>query len=339
MTASPTTSTTELLRAVLGARRSEEILASLHLPPLPASAEGRATGPELSTALALVLFEDVVQRVTWARAYVRDLYRAGRRLWFDHGALRTVAAPCGELPPGRASFARFLEPLGYRHAETYPLERLSMTGYVYTHAQLPESIPQYFVSEFHPERFSPEFQAAVQRVVGTSRDPLPPSAQEDLAELAREGSLPLDRARLLLPDLVACFDRQHDHPRLTDYELIAAESQEMAWICHEGQLFNHATDRVEDVAAVAEEQRRLGRPIKDEVEVSASGRVIQTAFRAQEVERLFVDDQGELVMRRVPGSFHEFITRHEEQPGQLDLGFDSSNAQGIFVMTRREQQP
>ena len=95
MTASPTTSTTELLRAVLGARRSEEILASLHLPPLPASAEGRATGPELSTALALVLFEDVVQRVTWARAYVRDLYRAGRRLWFDHGALRTVAAPCG----------------------------------------------------------------------------------------------------------------------------------------------------------------------------------------------------------------------------------------------------
>ncbi len=211
-----------------------------------------------------------------------------------------------------------MEPLGYEHAGTHPLERLSLTGYVFAHRDLPDGIPQYFVSEFQPERFSPAFREAVGRVVGTSRDPLPASARELLSELAREGSLEPQAAARLLPDL-------------------AAESEEMAWIATEGQVFNHATDRVEDVGAVARLQRELGRPIKDEVEVSASGRVLQTAFRAQPVERLFPDAEGRIAVRTVPGSFHEFITRKRDEAGELDLGFDSSNAQGIFVMTRREE--
>ena len=112
------------------------------------------------------------------------------------------------------------------------------------------------------------------------------------------------------------------------------ESKEMAWIATEGNAFNHATDRVADVDAVAAEQRRLGRPMKEAVEVSASGRVRQTAFRAALVERLFVGGDGALTTETVPGSFHEFITRGEESPGVLDLRFDSSNATGIFKMTR-----
>jgi hypothetical protein len=59
---------------------------------------------------------------------------------------------------------------------------------------------------------------------------------------------------------------------------------------------------------VAERQRALGRPIKDKVEVSASGRVRQTAFRAATVQREFITAQGR-VTREVPGSFYEFITR------------------------------
>jgi len=325
-----------LLDSILGTRRREKLLAVVEAPELPPSPPGRVSRASLATALALLLFEDVCRRVTMARAYVADLRRAGERLVFDHGALRTVAAPCGELPAGRAAFARILEPLGYRIGGTYPLDRLGMTGHAYVHEDRPIEIPQYFVSELHPERFSPGFQAAVARVVGTSRDPLSASALAALDELAAEHSLAVSAADRLLPDLAACFDRQHDDPRLADYERIAAEGEEMAWIATEGQLFNHATDRVPDVGAVADRQRELGRPIKDALEVSASGSVIQTAFRAQEVERLFVDDEGRLVVRNVPGSFHEFITREPDESGELDLRFDSSNAQGIFVMTRRE---
>jgi hypothetical protein len=119
--------------------------------------------------------------------------------------------------------------------------------------------------------------------------------------------------------------------------VLLAESKEMAWIATEGNAFNHATDRVADVGAVADRQRQLGRPIKAEVEVSKSGRVRQTAFQAAMVERLFLDDHGSLVAHVVPGSFHEFITRDEESPGVLDLRFDSSNATAIFKMTRSRE--
>ena len=290
---------------------------------------------ELAQALTMLLFEDVTRRVPMAAAYVGDSVRAGRKLVFDHGALRTVAAPSGALPAGEAAFRRLLEPLGFECRGVYPLDRLGMTGRAYAHRDLPESIAQFFVSELHPERFSPAFQAAVQRVVGDSRDPLPPFAQELLAELAAHGRLGFAAAVRLLPNLVGCFDRQHQEPRWSDYETLLAESKEMAWIATEGNAFNHATDRVGCVEAVAELQRRAGRPVKAAVEVSASGRVRQTAFRAAMVERLFVGSDGTLRTEVVPGSFHEFISRAEEAPGVLDLRFDSGNATAIFQMTAR----
>jgi hypothetical protein len=290
---------------------------------------------ELAQALTMLLFEDVTRRVPMAAAYVGDTVREGKRLVFDHGALRTVAAPCGELPAGEAAFRRILEPLGFECRDVYPLDRIGMTGRAYAHRDLPESIAQFFVSELHPERFSEAFQAAVARVVGTSRDPLSAWAKEQLVALAASGSIGFADAVRLLPNLVACFDRQHGEPRWSDYEILLAESKEMAWIATEGNAFNHATDRVADVEVTAARQRQLGRPVKPAVEISASGRVRQTAFRAAMVERLFVAADGSLRSEVVPGSFHEFITRHEEAPGVLDLRFDSGNATAIFQMTSR----
>ena len=323
--------------ARLGSRRTEELWNALSIPPALERTAASLTRAELAMALGLQLFDDVCQRVPMARAYVADAVRGGRRLIFDHGALRTVAGACGALPSGRTAFARLLEPLGYRLAGVYPLERLGMTGFVYASAEREDELPQYFVSELHPERFSLPFQDAVRRVVGTSVDPLAEDVRELLTRLEIEGELSLVEAQRLLPGLVACFDRQHAEPRLADYELLAAESSEMAWIATEGNAFNHATDRVENVAAVADEQRRLGRPVKDALEVSRSGRVIQTAFHAAEVERLFVDTDGRLTPRRVPGSFHEFISRARMDDGRLDLAFDANNAQGIFKMTARDE--
>jgi len=83
----------------------------------------------------------------------------------------------------------------------------------------------------------------------------------------------------------------------------------MAWIATEGNVFNHATDRVDDVESVAQRQRDLGRPIKDKIEVSRNGRVRQTAFRATTVVRMLRDAHGQPVARKVPGSFYEFIAR------------------------------
>jgi hypothetical protein len=287
-------------------------------------------------AMDLLLFEDLLRRVPYAGLYVQQQGREGRKIVYDHGALRSVKAPSGALPQGHLAFARILEPLGYQVNGVYPLDLLAMTGRAYAHLDLPESIPQFFVSELHPERFSQGFQETVARVLASSRDPLPAWIHPLLDELQELKELPYDQARKLLPNLVACFDRQHGALALADYETLLSESVEMAWIATEGNAFNHATDRVADVVSVSEAQKALGRPMKDAVEVSTSGRVLQTAFKATMVERTFLDPAGQLVLRPVPGSFFEFITRKHEAEGPLDLRFDAGNAQAIFKMTATE---
>jgi hypothetical protein len=324
----------QLVASCIGRPRTERLFgvvqtdASL-LTPL---AE-RATRSEVAQALNLLLLDDLLRRVPMGALYVHDRIRRGEKLSFDHGAVRTVLGPTGALPSGQEALARILRPLGYEVAGLYPLDELRMTGRAWRHLDHPETIAQFFVSELHPERFSETFQAAAARVLQTSVDPLSAATKASLATMGQQGFLARPEAERMLPELQAAFDRQHAFPSLADYETLAGESREMAWISTEGNAFNHATDRVGDVLAVAAEQKRLGRPMKDRVEVSRSGRVVQTAFRAARVERAFVDAHGDLVLRTVPGSFFEFITRQRTEDGRLDLGFDTGNAQGIFKMT------
>ncbi len=283
-------------------------------------------------ALGLVLLDDLCDRVPFARAYVQEAAEHGQKVVFDHGAMRTVRFDQPGMPSGRQSVARLLEPLGYVETKVYPLERLGMVGFVYTHKELPETLPQYFISELYPERFSSAFQDAARALLTTSVDPLPARALHQLAAVQADGQLAAEEAVQFVHAVAACFGRFHRDVTVAEYETFRAESPEMAWIATEGHSFNHITDRVADVAKLAEIQRDLGRPVKDTVEVSASGRVVQTALRAAEVERLMLDGDR-YISRRVPGSFLEFISRERLADGKLDLAFDAQNAQGIFKMT------
>jgi hypothetical protein len=325
-----------LVESCAGWQRTERLMRAVFVDArLLQARRAEVSRAELAQALNLLLLNDLLRRVPTGALYVLDKQRRGERLVFDHGAIRTVRAACGELPIGQDAVARILGPLGYEVAGLYPLDELKMTGRAYCHRDFPETIAQFFVSELHPERFTPGFQETVARVLAPSRDPLSPRTLASLAVLAEQGSLDAEEARRILPELLSAFDRQHPVPSLEDYETLRAESREMAWIATEGNAFNHATDRVVDVAATADEQRRRGRPVKPDVEVSQSGRVRQTAFYAAMVERLFVAADGSLRAEVVPGSFHEFITRAEEAPGVLDLRFDSGNATAIFRMTSK----
>ncbi|WP_434064078.1 DUF1338 domain-containing protein [Roseateles aquae] len=321
-----------LLSCAIGESAAIETFAQLQVAPAllnPVTAQ--VSRAEIAQALNMALFRDVTLRVPAAAAYVADQQRAGQKLCFDHGALRTVAWPSGALPAGEAAITRVLRPLGFRFAAPYPLPKLKMTGRAWCHEDFPEEIAQFFVSELHPEQFSSSFQAAVTRVLSSSRDPLQPGDMALLEQLARDKSLPWAGALALLPHLIACFDRQHGLFSLEDYQTLLTESAEMAWIATEGNAFNHATDRVEDLESLAAMQRALGRPIKERIEVSATGQVRQTAFRAVQVQRQFLHE-GQVLTMEVPGSFYEFIQR-ERDGERLDLRFDAANATGIFKMT------
>ncbi len=323
-----------LVEGIVGRARAEALVASIEVDPSllrpPSETVSRA---ELAQALNLLLFDDLLRRVPAGALYVLDRVRHGGKVVHDHGAVRTVLGETGALPPGERALTRVLAPLGYEVGEVYPLDRLGMTGRAWRHRDFPETIAQFFVSELHVDRFSPRFAESARHVFGASRDPLPAATTAALEELSAAGKIPAETARRILPDLAGAFGRAHPVPALADYERLLEESAEAAWIATEGNAFNHATDRVADVAALSLEELALGRPIKDRVEVSASGRVLQTAYRAASVERPFAGPDGALVLRSVPGSFFEFITRHHHADGRLDLGFDTSNAQAIFKMT------
>lgn len=323
-----------LVEAVLGASATRELLATLVIAPALNDERGPLVSrAAFAMAMNLLLFRDLIKRVPSASAYVADTLLRGGRVTFDHGALRTVRlpqGPTGALPPGEEAFTRILLPLGYELAGLYPLDRLKMTGRAYRHGDAPEAIPQFFLSELHVDRFDEEFVRAAQRVFGSSRDPLDAPSRHLLARYSAGEPVSFDDAVAALPVIVAAFDRQHDMPSLGDYELLLSRSPEAAWIATEGNAFNHATDRVADVAALAERLRSEDWPIKDRLEVSRTGRVRQTALRADTVERLFADKE----VRGVPGSFYEFISRDiDPATGRMDLAFDTGNATGIFAMT------
>ncbi|WP_036001832.1 DUF1338 domain-containing protein [Paraburkholderia caribensis] len=329
-----------LLLQLLGSEKTTLLFRTVNMPSILDDWEvGTVTRAELAQAMNMALFEDLLDRSENGRTYTTEVVAKGGSVYFDHGAFRTVRwAECGSLPSGEAAFTRILRPLGFRPNGRYPLDKLGMTGRAYAQDDAPDEIAQFFVSELHPERFSEKFQQAVTRVLKTSEDPLTPLAASQLWELERDGSLPIDQAHALLPVIVGAFSRHHDIPSEEDYEVLLSESAEMAWIATEGNAFNHATDRVEDVFQVSDEEKAKGRPMKPEVESSRSGRVFQTAYRADTVEREFHTKDGGKVRRNVPGSFYEFITRkrmfdqHARQ-WVTDLRFDAGNAQGIFKMT------
>lgn len=327
------------LDKIIGSERTERLFNVLVIhPDLAADPGPQVSRAVLSQALNMLLFEDLLSRVPAAKTYVEHCLHDGKTVMHDHGAVRTVALEgMGKLPAGQEAITRILRPLGYALNGVYPLERLKMTGRSHAQADYPEDIAQFFISELHPERFSADFQAAVQRVTATSKDPVTPEAEALLQKLESTRSLGIDDAVKLLPILVSVFSRQHAEPALTDYEILLAESPEMAWISTEGNAFNHATDRVADVDQLAAEQKALGQPMKATVETSQSGRVRQTAYLAARIQRKFRTADGTLTEKEVPGSFYEFITRlplpEEDGKQKLDLSFDSSNAQAIFKMT------
>lgn len=325
-----------LVKGLLGGSAADALFTQLEIDPRLLKEVGETVSrAEMAQALNMVLFYDLHERVPEGHDYVQDVMAAGAKITFDHGALRTVAWPSGALPPGEAAISRVLRPLGFQVADVYPLPRLKMTGRAWAHADFPETIAQFFVSELHPEQFSDRFQAAVTRVLADSVDPLGPQDVARLERLGRDGHLPWACALSLMPKIVACFGRQHGGFALADYETLLAESAEMAWIATEGNAFNHATDRVDDLEALSASQKQKGRSIKPAIEVSKSGRVKQTAFKAAQVAREFLHE-GEWVTRHVPGSFYEFIQRERLQCGRLDLAFDAGNATAIFKMTTHE---
>ncbi|TCM17334.1 uncharacterized protein DUF1338 [Novosphingobium sp. PhB165] len=333
--ANPDQTLFRLLAATVGADKAALALTTLTIDPALAGTGDTVSRAQVAMALNAALFADLLDRVPTAQRYIDTVRAAGETIVFDHGALRTIDGETGDLPSGHMAFGRFLAPLGYEVGGLYPLPKLKMTGRAYVQRDLPETIPQFFVSELHVDQLPEAAQGACTNVFGTSKDPLGKDEWAALDTIASDGVCTFDTAVTALKGALACFERQHETPALADYELLLPETKEGAWIATEGNAFNHATTRTADVLALSDTLKDAGYPMKAAVEISQNGRVRQTAILADKVVRPFREADGSDVPLPVPGSFYEFITRDiDPETGKLDLTFDSGNATGIFAVTR-----
>lgn len=324
-----------VLSRVIGGDKARFVMETLDIDPALAAPRDSLSRAQVAWALNAALFAGLLERVPSAARYVDQVRAAGETIVSDHGAVRTIDGPSGALPSGCEAIARLLAPLGYDVAGLYPLPALGMTGRAYAHRDMPEAIPQFFVSELHIDRLPQPAQAAAETVFSTSCDPIAPEVWTALDALACNKEASQADAVIILQALLKAFDRQHPVPALQDYETLREHTREGAWIATEGNAFNHATTRVPHVEQLADSLRTAGYPMKPAVEVSMSGRVRQTAFLADRVMRPFRDSAGAESLHEVPGSFYEFISRDvDPDTGTLDLRFDSGNATGIFAMTR-----
>lgn len=324
-----------LLAPVVGAERATWALDTLAIGPALAGSSDRAARAQVAMALNAALFLDLLDRVPTAARYVSEMRAKGEAIVFDHGALRTIDGETGALPSGHAAFLRFLAPLGYEVRGLYPLPALTMTGRALVQVDLPETVPQFFVSELHIDQLTQGAQEAAAKVFGASTDPLGDAEWLALGSVGRHGDCTVEEGVTILKGALAAFDRQHPAPALEDYQVLLAHSKEGAWIATEGNAFNHATTRVPDVQSHSEELKAAGYPLKPAVEISRNGRVRQTAILADKVSRPFRLADGSETTLEVPGSFYEFISRDvDPETGTLDLTFDSGNATGIFAVTR-----
>jgi hypothetical protein len=335
----------QLIRSIAGDKACEELLGTLNIDRMfQLESLGAVSRGVFAMALDALLFQDLLTRTPTGAAYVADRRRQRERVVFDHAALRTVrftgaghAGGNGRLPAGSDAVARILEPLGYEVTGTYPLDDLRMTGVGFTHREFAETLPQFFVSELHVERFSREFQTAAQRVFAASHDPLTTVARTALAEFAEQGRCEMRLAVPALREIVSAFGRCHDMPSLADYRILAAESPEAAWMATDGSSISHVSDRVLDVAMTACAQRSLGRPVKATIETSAAGSVRLTSFKADPARRSFRADDGSQVEMTVPGSFYEFVSRDlvtgADGKKRLDLRFENAYVRALFKKT------
>ena len=163
------------------------------------------------------------------------------------------------------------------------------------------------------------FKHYVDAVLATSRNPLSDEVLALLAKLSAQGKLGMDEAKRLLPAMLKCFARHHDLPTLAQYEMLKAESAEMAWISTEGNAFNHATDRVSDVVATAERQsdmQRVGQlehAIDHDQLLLYGQRIVPVDDRSEDRTGEIAAERGAIVLRREPG----------EEPGRLPFRVDS----------------
>ncbi|MDN3608859.1 DUF1338 domain-containing protein [Vibrio ostreicida] len=252
------------------------------------------------------LWNDYIQRLCPSADNVHRLLQENEPLINDHIALRTFNL----APLGIETLAKPFIDRGYQAGGDYVFESKKLVAKHYEHPDPKQ--PKVFISELKVDECSPELQQIVAKLV----------SQVDRSVLDSEAFLFAGR----LWDL-----------SLSDYQVLAKESEYASWLAAHGYGANHFTVNVNQLKAFDEVQgvndylRESGFTINEaggEVKGSPEVLLEQSSTMADKVPVSF--KQG---TEMIPGGFYEFAKRYPMSNGELYPGFVAASADKIFEST------
>jgi hypothetical protein len=255
-------------------------------------------------------------------AMIREgIIEKGSDIENDHIAFRTLGAPHLGIQSLEKIFLHF----GYVKRDFYFFAEKKLNAWWY--APPMAGLPRVFISELRVEDLSPEAQSIIYSY--TDRVAADPVDAIDLSDSAM-----VDRY---------LHSSSWAIPKLSDYEILALESEYAAWAIYNRYYLNHFTMSVHNLKKgynTLEEfngfLERNGVKLNDsggKVKRSPDGFLLQSSTVAEMVKGIFAGGEEKMI----PGSYVEFAERREIRPGQRREGFEAANADKIFESTYLEQ--
>jgi hypothetical protein len=224
----------------------------------------------------------------------------------DHIALRTFNLP----KVGLDKLAAHFESIGYKESGEYHFEAKKLYAKHFEHTD--PNQPKVFISELLVEKFSPELQAVITKLVDN-----------------------VDEQAVNADNFL--YSGRHWDVDSATYDLLLKESEYAAWTAAWGYRANHFTVNVNTLSnfdtleSVNDKLKEAGFALNTtggEIKGSADVLLEQSSTLADDAEVEFSDGR-----RSVPICFYEFARRYPKADGDLYTGFVAASADKIFEST------
>lgn len=287
------------------------------------------------------LWQEYLQRVPYARTYVNMITENGGKVANDHIAFRSlrvnITVNGHEFNLGIPFLETIIQQLGYQCGGEYFFTDTHLYARHYYHSQQSKlNLPKLFISELIVDELPEHIPTLIHQSIAS------------ISPIYLNNYLLLSQSSPPQPTYKNLFIRPWQPPYLSHIHTINKISQYGAWVLLHGYAVNHFTAYVNqqntpkypDIQTTANGLKKLGVPMKNEIEGSQIVGLCQTATQAVNEPVTVMDDiSNQEITIPWTYAYYEIAERYhipnELGQNQLFDGFLGANAQHLFEMTKK----
>jgi len=261
------------------------------------------------TAQVTELFNNIWNNyleVTPSADKIHQLLGSGNDLINDHVAYRTFNHEKVNI----AKLSAHLVALGYKECGEYHFEAKKLYAKHFEHENT--DLPKVFISELLTEKFSPEVQAIMNKIVDA-----------------------IDEATVA--DASFLFSGKTWDISYSDYQTLLQESEYAAWLSAWGYRANHFTVSINHLENYSDIEAVNGAVKDGGFMLNTSGGEIKGDEAVKLEQSSTIADKHTVEFSEktveIPSCFYEFAKRYPTLNGQLYTGFVAASADKIFEST------